>query len=203
MPDETPADPDLDPRVVRSRQCILQATVQLMAERGVPAVSIEAIAERSGVAKTTIYRHWPTREALVTDAWMSVGFPEPKTAPPADLDERVAQIAQAVGTRISTPPMSVLLPDLLAAAERDPKMREMKDGLLRTRRRPIFDALQEAAQSGALPPDIDVELLVALIVGPIYYRRLILQQPVTNEFVERVVAVALDTARHGLATATT
>ena len=199
MPDDTPADTDLDPRVVRSRQCILRATVQLMAERGVPAVSIEAIAERAGVAKTTIYRHWPTREALLADAWTSVGYPEPTTAPAADLDEWVAQIAQAVGTRISTPPMSVLLPDLLAAAERDPKMREMKDGLLRTRRRPIFDALQAAAATGALPSDVDVELLVALIVGPIYYRRLIVQEPVTTEFVERVVAVALDTARHGLA----
>jgi AcrR family transcriptional regulator len=164
-------------------------------------VSIEAIAERAGVAKTTIYRHWPTREELLADAWTSVGYPEPTTAPADDLDERVAQIAQAVGTRISTPPMSVLLPDLLAAAERDPKMREMKDGLLRTRRRPLFDALHEAAATGALPHDVDVELLVALIVGPIYYRRLIVQQAVTTEFVERVVAVALDTARHGLAAA--
>ena len=150
------------------------------------------------MAKTTIYRHWPTREALLADAWASVGYREPTTAPAANLDERVAQIAQAVGTRISTPPMSVLLPDLLAAAERDPKMREMKDGLLRTRRRPLFDALHDAAATGDLPTDVDVELLVALIVGPIYYRRLIVQQPVTTEFVERVVAVALDTARHGL-----
>jgi AcrR family transcriptional regulator len=199
VPEDTPVDTDLDPRVVRSRQCILQATVELMAERGVPAVSVEAIAERSGVAKTTIYRHWPTREALMVDAGTSVGYREPITAPAVDLDERVVQIAQAVGTRISTPPMSVLLPDLLAAAERDPLMREMKDGLLRTRRRPLFDALHEAASTGDLPADVDVELLVALIVGPIYYRRLIVQEPVTSEFVERVVAVALDTARHGLA----
>jgi AcrR family transcriptional regulator len=192
-------DADLDPRVVRSRQCILQATVQLMAERGVPAVSIEAIAERSGVAKTTIYRHWPTREALLAAAWTSVSYSEPLPTPAVDLDERVAQIAHAVGTRISTPPMSVLLPDLLAAAERDPKIRELKDEIMRTRRRPLTEALQEAAAGGALPDDVDVDLLVALVVGPIYYRRLILQQPVTNEFVERVVAVALDTARHGLA----
>jgi hypothetical protein len=82
-------------------------------------------------------------------------------------------------------------------------MREMKDGLLRTRRRPLFDALHQAAASGDLPSDVDVELLVALIVGPIYYRRLIAQEPVTSEFVERVVAVALDTARHGLAGAST
>jgi AcrR family transcriptional regulator len=197
VPDDAP-DADRDPRVVRSRQCILQATVQLMAERGVPAVSVEAIAERSGVAKTTIYRHWPTREALLADAWTSVGYSEPLNSPAVDLDERVAQIAHAVGTRISTPPMSVLLPDLLAAAERDPKIRELKDGIMRTRRRPLTEALQEAAAAGALPSDVDVDLLVALIVGPIYYRRLILQQSVTNEFVERVVAVALDTARHGL-----
>jgi AcrR family transcriptional regulator len=199
VPDDGSADTDLDPRVVRSRQCILEATVQLMAERGVPAVSVEAIAERSGVAKTTIYRHWPTREALLVDAWRSVGYRDPPSAPAAGIDERVVQIALAVGTRISTPPMSVLLPDLLAAAERDPKMREMKDGLLRTRRRPLFDELLEATRTGALPADVDVELLVALIVGPIYYQRLIVQQPVTDEFVERVVAVALDTARHGLA----
>jgi hypothetical protein len=95
--------------------------------------------------------------------------------------------------------MSVLLPDLLAAAERDPKMRDLKEGLLRTRRRPLFDVLQEAVRAGSLPADVDVELVVALIVGPIYYRRLIMQEPISNEFVERIVAVALDTARHGLA----
>lgn len=168
-----------------------------MSERGVPGVSVDAIAERAGVAKTTIYRHWPTREALLIDAWASVRFTDVVAEPAADVVERVAEIAQAIGERLSKPPMSVLLPDLLAAAERDPKMRELKDSLLRTRRRPLLEALRHAQEGGEIPADTDLELIVALVVGPIYYQRLIAQQPITRDFIDRVVAVAMDTAHRG------
>ena len=58
----------MDPRVIRSRTAVIAATLDLLAERGITATTIEAVAERSGVAKTTIYRQWDGQAALVLDA---------------------------------------------------------------------------------------------------------------------------------------
>ncbi|MDO8105643.1 TetR/AcrR family transcriptional regulator [Isoptericola sp. b441] len=65
-----------DPRVVRSRAAVLAAATQLLATDGVAGTTIEAVAARSGVAKTTIYRHWPDQRALVRDAF-GVALPMP------------------------------------------------------------------------------------------------------------------------------
>ena len=81
---DTAARPD--PRVERSRQAILEATLQLLARDGdVGSLTVEAVAARSGVAKTTIYRHWPTKQALVVDAVRVVCFPEAATPNTGDL----------------------------------------------------------------------------------------------------------------------
>ena len=58
----------MDPRVIRSRTAVIAATLDLLAERGITATTIEAVAERSGVARTTIYRQWDGQPALVLDA---------------------------------------------------------------------------------------------------------------------------------------
>src|SRR3712207_6176255 len=76
--DRPPVGRRLDPRVLRSRATVLRTTVALLAERGIGATTIEAVAERSGVAKTTIYRQWDSQAALVLDALDSV------LRPPAD-----------------------------------------------------------------------------------------------------------------------
>ena len=123
-----------DPRTVRSRSAVLDATVELMVERGVHAVSVDAIVERSGVAKTTVYRHWPTREALIKAAWTSVIPPE-TIAATGTVHEQASDIALAFSQRIGTRPMSVLLPDLMAEAGRDESLRQMYEDVLRSRRR--------------------------------------------------------------------
>ena len=74
MPNEP--DVSLDPRTIRSRKAVLDSTVALMVLRGIHALNIDGIAEHSGVAKTTIYRHWSSREAIILDALSSLIAPE-------------------------------------------------------------------------------------------------------------------------------
>ncbi len=74
-----------DPRIERTRRLVLEATLALLAESGYGAVTIEAVAARSGVAKSTIYRHWPGRVELIRDAFLEL---KPPHAPPAEGDVR-------------------------------------------------------------------------------------------------------------------
>ena len=77
--------PQCDPRIERTRRLVLEATVAHLAEFGYGAVTIEAVAARSGVAKSTIYRHWPGRVELIRDAFHELKAPH---APPAEGDVR-------------------------------------------------------------------------------------------------------------------
>jgi AcrR family transcriptional regulator len=196
-PDARPENDAPDPRAVRSKAAVLQSTVELMVERGVHAVSVDAIAERSGVAKTTIYRHWPTREAVIVAAWSSI-IPGDDESHLGTVHEQVRALALAFAKRIGNRPMSVLLPDLLAAAERDPAMRDLYENVLRARRRSLRDAIVAGVSAGSLPAGTDADLVVSLILGPIAYEQLVLRHPVDEGFVDRVVSTVLDATQHDL-----
>src|SRR4051812_13876141 len=69
------AERAVDERIVRSRATVLDATVELLFERGYGGTTVDEISRRSGVAKTTIYRHWPTRTGLLREACSTIGTP--------------------------------------------------------------------------------------------------------------------------------
>ncbi|MCC6435983.1 MAG: TetR/AcrR family transcriptional regulator [Acidimicrobiales bacterium] len=200
----------IDPRVQRSRQVVLAAALELMVERGMFATTIDAVAERSKVAKTTIYRQWPNRDALVADVWAAI---PPPSVPPltGELDADVLAAAGAIHDRLRTPPMSVLCPDLLTAAARDPALAALQDRVLQARRRPLSEIVSRAALDGRLPPGTDAALVAALIVGAIVYRRLVRPGPPEpgdedgagpddRAVVRRLVLAVLASARAGLLT---
>ena len=89
----------VDARVSRSKEKVVRVTLDLLAERGVAGTSVEAIAERSGVAKTTVYRHWPTKAGVVLDAIATCIEParDPDTGSlPGDLHELVGGLCEAL-----------------------------------------------------------------------------------------------------------
>lgn len=186
-----------DPRTVRSRAAVLQATVELMVERGVHTVSVDAIVERSGVAKTTVYRHWPTREALMMAAWQTLVSTD-DVDPSGTMHEQLRTLALAFAVRLGTPPMSLLLPDLMAASARDPKMRAMYDEVVRSRRRPVVETVEAGIAAGLLPASTDAEFVCQLILGPIAYEQLLRHVKVDPAFVDRLVSVVLEAANHNM-----
>jgi len=186
-----------DPRTVRSRAAVLQATVELMVERGVHTVSVDAIVERSGVAKTTVYRHWPTREALMMAAWQTLVSTD-DVDPSGTMHEQLRTLALAFAVRLGTPPMSLLLPDLMAASARDPKMRAMYDEVVRSRRRPVVETVEAGIAAGLLPASTDAEFVCQLILGPIAYEQLLRHVKVDAAFVDRLVTVVLEAANHNM-----
>lgn len=187
---------DLDPRIARSRAAVLDATVGLLAERGVAATTLEAIAERSGVAKTTIYRHWASKPEVVLDAIGTL------VEPPADPDtgsvrEDLYQLVEGLRRGLSHSPLAALLPSLIDAAERDPEFAALHRTMVAAQHAVVHNVLMRGVRRGELPRDLDPDELVSLLAGPVFYRRLVTHGAVEAAFGRRVVDVLLAaTAAH-------
>jgi AcrR family transcriptional regulator len=162
---------DQDPRIERSRRVILEAALEELGEVGYGALTIESVAARAGVGKSTIYRHWSGKLALVEDAFRTLKaqalIPEAGT-----LHERVVTFLHQLATIIEQSTYSSCMPALIEAAERDPQVRAFHCEFSGERRAVLVDVLAEAVASGELPKSADPELLADALVGPIVMRRL-------------------------------
>jgi AcrR family transcriptional regulator len=171
--------PSVDPRVARSRAAVIAATRELLIEEGIAGVTIDGVAARSGVAKTTIYRQWTDRNHLLIDAMEETAIDD-EVAVTDDLHADLLGTMQRLSVLLSNPTTSGLIPALIEAAERDADFREISRPFVDARRRPIMSRLRHAVRDGQLHKDADIELICALLVGPLFYRRLLSRQPTPN-----------------------
>jgi TetR/AcrR family transcriptional regulator of autoinduction and epiphytic fitness len=175
-----------DPRVERSRRVILEAVLDELGAVGYGALTIEAVAARAGVGKSTIYRHWRGKLELVEDAFRtlkaSVEVPAHGT-----LRDKVAGMLEQVAIVVKESTYSACMPALIEAAERDPQVREFHCRFSAERRDVMVGLLREGIQGGELPSDTDPEILADALVGPILLRRLMLHQPFDPGMVPELV----------------
>jgi AcrR family transcriptional regulator len=178
------------PRSEEARRKALAAATDLIVERGVASLTIEEVAHRSGVAKTTIYRHWPERTALVLDTVRScfedVGTPDTGSLR-GDLEAFFGGMVMAdlSGT------VGKLMPALVDAAGRDPEIELLLDRISLERQRPILDIVERAQGRGELPAELDPRVAIGTIVGPIVFRKLIWRQPLDAAYLRGCLDVAL------------
>jgi AcrR family transcriptional regulator len=184
-----------DPRVMRSRAAILDACADLISEQGLTGVTIEAVAARSGAAKTTIYRHWPSRAALLIEAFgVCSGAPAPGEDT-GSAREDLRQVLGSLARKLGDGDWVAAMGSLIDAAARDPELARLHAATIAERRRPLTDALARAAGRGELPADLDVDEAAALLAGPLFYRAMVAREPVTPGFVDAVVDAALPALR--------
>lgn len=177
------------PRSEQAHRAALDATVEVLLESGVDGATFDEIAARSGVAKSTLYRHFGTKEALVAQAAQGcvIEHPTPDTG---DLDEDLLFLFNRYHSAEDEQRLPDLLPMLIDAALRDPALQEVVDELLEERRRPMRTVLQLAQLRGEISRDLDLDTAIALIVGPLTYRRLVERRDVSPEFKETMVRSA-------------
>jgi AcrR family transcriptional regulator len=184
-----------NPRSERARADVLEATADLVAEVGVDRVTIDEVAARSGVAKTTIYRHWPTKQALVVDAVRVVCFPHPATPNTGDLRADLISCFDGMVRASLSGRTGQMLPSLLDAAHRDVALDVLLRDYLRERSAPARTVLELAQLRGVLPADVDLDFAVTLVAGPLIFRKVVLREPITADFVTEVVDAALRALR--------
>jgi AcrR family transcriptional regulator len=181
-----------DPRVIRSRRAVLDAALAELAERGYGAFTIEGVATRAGVARSTIYRLWPDRASLVADAIEALNKQPPPR--PADGDTpraRIATLVYHLSDAMRSSPVAACLPALIDGAERDLTLRRLHHHYNDRRRAALVTGIAAAVDSGDARSDIDPELAAVALAGAVMYRRLMTSRPLRNDEVEPLIATVL------------
>jgi AcrR family transcriptional regulator len=180
------------PRDERVNRAILQATLELIAERGVHGFRTEDVASRAGVGKGAIYRRHASKDDLVMAAVAALVAEEivvPDTGSTrADL---LALMREAVELYRGSLP-GRLMPNLVSAmAERPELARVVREGFLIRRRSALTEVLRRAVDRGDLRADVDLELVLDVLGGPLFYRLLITGGPIDEQLAEGVTELIL------------
>jgi AcrR family transcriptional regulator len=181
----------VDRRVQRSKAAVLAQTYELLSAGGIGGVSIDEVSRRSGVSKTTIYRHWPSRAALLLEACSTIG-----SAPPipdtGSFAGDLAALTQELAEQLRTARWATVLPSIVDAAEREPELAGLHADLHARLMAPFVTVTERARATGELPSDREPADLVAAVTGPLFYRRWFSREPLDTTFVQRIVQDTLD-----------
>jgi AcrR family transcriptional regulator len=183
-----PRDPEAD-------RAILQATIDTLAEDCYEGLSIEGVAARAGVGKTTIYRRWPSKAELVVAAiklYKAPVDPEPPS-PDESTRDALARILGGFTRSMSHTGSGKMLAGLVAEMARNPELAQtVRAGLLEHRRSIVYAILERGIERGEIRADIDLELVADLLGGAVVTRVLLTGGPVTPRFVRGVVDTVMD-----------
>src|SRR5271166_1923826 len=182
------------PRSEHSRLAILRSTLHLLQRTSFPELTIEAIAADAGVGKTTVYRWWPNKGALVVDAFASLTenklhFPDTGSVY-RDMSLQMNQFLEILRTRRGR-----MVASLLGAGQSDPELLEaFRERFLRPRRQEAYQTLRRAIDRGELPASLDLDLILDTLYGAIYMRFLIRHDELSESYVYQVCRLVLDGA---------
>jgi len=185
------------PRSQEADRAIMGATVELLAERGLAAMSIEEVAARAGVGKSTIYRRWPSKGLLALDAFVASFRAEQPLPDTGTLRGDLLDALHAWVRAVTRTPMGRLLADLIAEAQHDPELRAAwRDRVLEPLRSQHRIMLDRAIARGEIPATTDQEVVLDLFFGAAQHRLLLGHLPMTEEFIRAVVDLILGGIQH-------
>jgi AcrR family transcriptional regulator len=175
------------PRSERARRAILKAAGELLERDGFTAVTMERIAERAGVSKATIYRWWPNKAAVMTDSFLElmVADTSPLDTGSAreDLRLRLRGLAHMLAGRSGR-----FVAALIAESQTDSEVAEaLRTHWISVRRRETRPLLRRGIERGELRSDLDLEVAIDALYGPVYWRMLTGYAPLNDDFVDRLV----------------
>jgi AcrR family transcriptional regulator len=178
------------PRSEKAQKAILAAAIDLLLEHGLHAMSMDAVAERAGVSKATIYRWWPSKELLALDA---LATEWQVTAPDATRDtgslrgDLLARLRPWL-RQLRDKPYGRVVAGLVATAQADAEFAGLYlERFVRPRRDAMRPVLLRAIERGEIPANIELEVALDLIYGPIYHRMLHSHAPLDERFARNLV----------------
>lgn len=192
------------PRSKAADAAIEAAVIEILDIEGFVGLRIDDVAERSGVSKTTIYRRWPTKTALVVDVLRRLKaerIPMPATG---DIDSDLRAIVYDLYASLDGTPLARALPGLLADKSADPELAHAIDQLWSERQKLVGDVVRRGIAAGQLRADLDVPTVLDLLAGPAYYRLMVTGRPLDRRSAGRhadaLVAGLRDTYSPAIAT---
>lgn len=174
---EAPARAAGRPRDPKVDSAILAAALQLLADGGYEALTIEAVAASAGVGKASVYRRFAGKEELVVEAVASLTEP-PERVDGATVRDELVMLLEAIRRKSDSSLAGKIFPRLLGAAADNPElMHRYRQQVLDPRRRRLLGVLRRGVEEGVVRADVDLDHAADLIVGPMAYRNLIRTDP--------------------------
>jgi AcrR family transcriptional regulator len=189
------------PRSQQVEAAILRAAAQLLAERGLDAMTIEDVASLAGVGKASVYRRWPTKGFLALDAFLADFLAsQPPPASGSFEGDLIAALRAWVRTVRNTATGRALV-GLVAQAQHDPGLAAAwRARIVEPTRAQHLHIIQHAVARGEIPPDSDPDVIIDMLYGPAYHRLLQGHLPLTDKFVKRIAAIIAAGVKAGAAT---
>ncbi|SHF57623.1 TetR/AcrR family transcriptional regulator [Streptoalloteichus hindustanus] len=169
-------------------EAIMRAALELAGEVGYARLSIEAVAARAGVGKHTVYRRWPSKGVLFLDSILTVNEPRLDYRDTGDIVADLREQMVAVVDLVGRPPWGPLYRAVLGEAQHSPEVAAaLNERFVRAQAEKTTARLRAARDQGQLSPGFDLDLASELLVGPLYFRLLISEEPLTHNYIDRVL----------------
>ncbi|MGY1616100.1 TetR/AcrR family transcriptional regulator [Geodermatophilus sp. SYSU D00691] len=180
-------EPREDRRITQTRAAVHAATLAIIAEKGVRAATVERIADRAGVSRSTVYRRWPELRVLYYEAFAQLArrsSPELR----GDTERELLHYLQDYADRLNDRTYGSVLVALIEAAWRDPQLADLRRSVFDERSSRAAAILEAGVRSGRLRADLDRREALDAVVAPFLYRRLVEQQRIAPADVRRLHA---------------
>jgi AcrR family transcriptional regulator len=176
-----------DPRVARTRATVLGTAADIVVEQGPTALTVDAVVARSGVARSTIYRHWPTRDDLLVDVF---SFCAPAiVSPPPELGFEVAMrwFLHDLVQQMSDPKWNRMMPALLALKTYEATLADVERHMDEMQGHVSRDLFDRGIREGLFGPDVDVGRAVSLLIGPLVFAVITGETPLTTDLADEAL----------------
>jgi AcrR family transcriptional regulator len=185
-------------RTARTRAAVLRAVVEELTDNGYDGATVERIAARAGIAKTTIYRRWGGLSGLLAD--VMDGYAEQLIPVPDEgsLDADLRVLSRDVVASLQDPAIGSAFTSIVAAAVRDPAARDMLARFIAARAAMMAVIVKRAVERGEVPPGTDGAEVIQLVTAQLYYRLLTAGEPLGQGVADRAAAIAAAAARAGV-----
>lgn len=180
------SDETLDPRIERTRAAALDAAVGLLKAEGTNGVTHGTVAANARVSRTTVYRHWPTREDLLRATLETMVGPEHKETT-GRLRHDLLQSLGELADHLRDPERVKMICSVIERSWWDPVVADVKCQMSSKGSGDMGAILQRGIDDGELRPDLDIELATDQLAGTVFVRRLIRNRPIDRKVVTRLV----------------
>ena len=165
----------------------MRAATQLLLEGGPNAITIDGVVARSGVAKSTVYRHWTTRDELVADVFDHITPKLEPLDPSLGFEEAVGALVQRLVAMLADPAWRSVLPALMMLKLHQNGIAEVEHRMQQEQLQVCTDVLRRGKEEGRIQPGDDEELLLTLLIGPLLMAALTGSTELNDELADRLV----------------
>ena len=181
-----------NPRTTRVAEIVHAAVVKLLVTEGEEAVTALRVLQETGIARSTIYRHWPDQHSLLFDTIDQLPLPYDESPVTGDLNTDLTVALDHLRRRLNKRPFRVLFATLLHHANRCTEHQPVQHRFVTTVLKPLRDILLQAQERGELPPALDLDQAVAQLAGPVLFQHIMLRTTISDELITNTTNQFLD-----------